>query len=547
MKILFGIVCAVVFAIAPLAIVTAQTMRPCANAFSLSREFLRVLREGRSHTASEMTHTQQVLFTCLDAFQSWDTTFSAYERLPYVSDILERFLRRQYAQLRDVRTFFPYIRQFIRIYPNVVGTEGEKRYIILLQNNMELRPTGGFVGSFVYVVFRDGKLVEFRPEDIYAPDGQLKGYVKPPEAVEKYLYQKGGWKLRDANWDPDFSQAVQTLLWFFDKGGYRNIDGVVAITLTGVQEYMQILGPLYLPDYDKEIDAEGLYAFAQSQTEQGFFPGASNKRDVLGALSRAFTRNIESLTIDQVQRFGHTFLQHLASKDIQIWVKDKDLAELVQTRGWDGTLRTPICRTEKCRKDYLYVVEANVGINKANCCIDRTIAYDVWLNNDMTATSSLRIAYANHNPVTPQPPKFYGGGYNNYMRVLRDPLWKLRTILRDNVPIDFSHIQQEMYGEDKALSSGMLADVGGGESHEFMYMYEHELRYDFSQPQEYVLTIQKQPGLRTNEYSITIFVPQGVRIDHVSSSAYYINQERMLTIHTTIDQDFLLSFTVLRE
>ena len=90
--------------------------------------------------------------------------------------------------------------------------------------------------------------------------------------METYLYQRGGWKLRDANWDPDFPQAVQTLLWFFDKGGYQNIDGVVTVTLSSVQEYINILGPLYLPDYNKYIDAEGLYAFAQNQTEQSFSP-----------------------------------------------------------------------------------------------------------------------------------------------------------------------------------------------------------------------------------------------------------------------------------
>lgn len=544
MKFVLCIIGAVVLAIAPLLVASVQAIAPfsvCKNEIS---RFSQTMKEGGSYTPTETSTLQKTLSSCVKSFRFWDKVASIYLQLPYVEALINHYAPTYVSVLRDARTFSPLIDQMIRVYPTLVGVEGEKRYIILLQNNTELRPTGGFIGSFIYLVFKDGKLTEFHPEDIYVPDGQLKGYVKPPQPVETYLYQKGGWKLRDSNWDPDFPQAVQTMLWFFDKGGYQKIDGVVAITLSSVQEYINILGPLYLPDYDKYIDAESLYAFAQSQTEQGFFPGASNKRDVLGALTRALTRSVSSLTLTQQQEIAHLLLRHLASKDVMVWSKDVDVREILELHQWDGAIRLPLCKTQQCRADYLYPVEANVGINKANCCVDRKITYEVWLNNDTTATSSAFFEYKNNNPVTPQPPKHYGGGYNNFLRVIRDPSWNLVQVQRDEKEVDMKVMLGENDTLSQATSSGMLADVGGGESHTFTYKYLHEKRFDYTKPQEYVLKIQKQPGLNTNEYELVFHIPSNTKLKTVDSSVHYEMIKNTLRVHTLVDHDLQISFTV---
>ncbi len=544
MKFFLAVCVALLFACAPLLFATLRAAQPLRECFLESKRFIQALSEDRTYTQSEVSNVQGKLTTCVREFQTWDQTASAYLRLPYVEKTIQAVFPKQLALLQQARVFSPLINQIIRLYPTIVGVQGEKRYIILLQNDTEIRPTGGFIGSFVYVVFKDGKLSVFQPEDIYVPDGQLKGYVKPPAPVETYLYQKGGWKLRDSNWNPDFPQAVETMLWFFDKGGYQHIDGVVTITLSAVQEYLQILGPLYLPDYDKTVGADELYAFAQSQTEQGFFPGASNKRDVLGALTRSFTRSVKELHSEQYQAIAHLFLNHLASKDIMIWSRDDDVKEFVELHQWDGKIRVPQCSTTRCRVDYLYLVEANVGINKANCCIDRKVVYQVWLNENGTATSSATIAYTNNNPVTPQPPKHYGGGYNNFLRVFRDPLWSLSQVRRDDVLVDASVITGEFDQVSNATSSGMLADVGGGESHTFTYFFQNEKRIDYASPQQYILNIQKQPGIRTHEYEILIHSPATTNITHVDSPTFFESSRNSLRMHPTVDRDLTISFTV---
>ena len=224
---------------------------------------------------------------------------------------------------------FPTIQTLLKIVPSFFGPQ-HKTYLVLLQNTMELRPTGGFLGSFAMLNFDNGVLSSMKVEDIYVPDGQLQSYVKPPKPVEEYLFQKGGWKLRDSNWDPNFPEAAKTIAWFFDKGGYHNVDGVVTVNFSLVQRILQVIGPLYLPDYNQTISAENIYSFTQVNTEKNFFPGATNKESILGGLARALMRRLEELSSKEQLAIAHTMFEALQTKDVMMWMHDPVLQTFIE-------------------------------------------------------------------------------------------------------------------------------------------------------------------------------------------------------------------------
>ncbi|MCX6705358.1 MAG: DUF4012 domain-containing protein, partial [Candidatus Woesebacteria bacterium] len=63
--------------------------------------------------------------------------------------------------------------------PRLLGQDKSKTYLVLFENNMELRPTGGFIGSFGLVTFDGGRLSDLTVNDVYSADGQLNGHVEP--------------------------------------------------------------------------------------------------------------------------------------------------------------------------------------------------------------------------------------------------------------------------------------------------------------------------------------------------------------------------------
>ena len=130
--------------------------------------------------------------------------------------------------LEDARATFTYIDEFLTLYPNLAGYKEAKTYLVLLQNSNELRPTGGFIGSVGVIKFEDGILSDFRIDDVYTLDGQLKGHVDPPLPIRDLLGQEH-WYLRDSNWSPDFKESAIRAAWFYQKEGGESVDGVIAI------------------------------------------------------------------------------------------------------------------------------------------------------------------------------------------------------------------------------------------------------------------------------------------------------------------------------
>ena len=57
--------------------------------------------------------------------------------------------------------------ELVNFTGDLVGREGKKTYLVLLQNNTELRPGGGFIGNYAVIEFENGKFQNVSVDDIY--------------------------------------------------------------------------------------------------------------------------------------------------------------------------------------------------------------------------------------------------------------------------------------------------------------------------------------------------------------------------------------------
>jgi len=286
----------------------------------------------------------------------------------------------------------------------------EKQTItVLFQNNMELRPTGGFIGSYGFLSFEKGRLTDFTVHDVYEADGQLHGHVEPPETLKKYLGESG-WYLRDANWSPDFPTSAQQAAWFLEKEVKREVDGVWAINLNAVQKMLSALGGIYLPDYKEEINGNNLFERAEYYSEVGFFPGSTQKKDFLATLSFAILNEIKKNPSFGV-KMATALQESLEEKDILFYFRDDSLEKKILSLGFGGSLKQATCQEKDCVADYLWLVEANVGANKANFFVKRKLAQRLNIN-DQKLEHTVRVSYEN----TAQSNTWPGGNYKNFLR-----------------------------------------------------------------------------------------------------------------------------------
>src|SRR5260221_856707 len=113
---------------------------------------------------------------------------------------------------------------YAKFFENLINANGFKRYLVMFQNGSELRPTGGFPGTYGVVSFKDGKLETMMVDDVYNLDGQMKENIVPPLQMQHITPT---WGMRDANWYVDFPTSAKNVEAFYKKEAGQAIDGVM--------------------------------------------------------------------------------------------------------------------------------------------------------------------------------------------------------------------------------------------------------------------------------------------------------------------------------
>jgi hypothetical protein len=412
--------------------------------------------------------------------------------------------------LDTARTNISVIEGLLSVYSSAGGFDARRTYLLLLQNSMELRPTGGFIGSIAKVTVHEGIIESLDIQDVYTVDGQLKGHVDPPKAIQELLGQEH-WYLRDSNWNPDFTVSGQTAAWFYEKETGTKVDGVIAISSPFLTDLLKVTGPIDLPDYNDRITAENFFGKSLYYVQHDFFPGSTQKKDFLGNLTSAIlTRVMQDKSVNAVSLFS-AIQAGLDRHDIQMVFTDASLNKLISHQGWSGkgvTQRScQVSSVNTCIGDFMNVVEANVSVNKVNAFITRKRTTEESLDSDGLVTSTASILYEN----TSDEATGGGGNYKNFMRFILPTASSLIDVSIDGKPIPvrsekaktlptapyMEKIEQTTEQDGSQTTSlSVVFDVPPKQIRNFVVRYSHQIpQMQSGQTTLYEFVQPKQPGI----------------------------------------------------
>ncbi|MBI4999237.1 DUF4012 domain-containing protein, partial [Candidatus Gottesmanbacteria bacterium] len=381
------------------------------------------------------------------------------------------------------------IKNIFGVAPWILGLKGKRTYLVLFQNNFELRPGGGFIGSLGFLTFNSGKL-DLKIEDVYTADGQLRGHVEPPKPIRQYLNQIH-WYLRDSNWEPDFPSNAQKAAWFLEKELGIKPDGVIGLDLSLVKKVLAITGPVDLPDYQEKISADNLFLKAQIYSQESFFPGSTQKRDFLGALANALFNKLATDKSFPWLGIAKAVEEATQEKHLAVFFDEPLPQKLMSEQGWGGEIKM---ENGKKIEDYLMIVDANLGVNKVNYFVKREIKKEMEAKDNFLFTKTI-LNYENTSPANVS----FGGVYKNYLRVLIATGATLEKIIIDGEQLDLRMIDQEtIFGK---ISTGFLVEVPPGDKKTIELFYKTPI--DTSSGEfTYQLLVQKQTGTEKDPFSI---------------------------------------------
>lgn len=404
--------------------------------------------------------------------------------LPYVNKYKPPLEEKQ-KSIKQVSSLLNFTKQIFPAVPSIMSVSGEKTYLVLFQNNMELRPTGGFIGSYGLLKMKNGKMQDIKIYDIYDADGQLNGHVDPPEPLRKYLEQPH-WYMRDANFDPDFPASAKQVEWFLQKETGTAVNGVIAVDLTFVKKILDAFGGIYLSDYNETITADNLFLKVQTHVQNGFFPGSTRKKDFLGSLMRQIMFRVTDKQDVKWLQFIQSVKNSLDEKHLLVYFHDTTVQEIVSKSGWTGEIHPVQCvkSTGVCLADYVALNEANLGINKSNGYLSRELTQQVTFEKEQVRRS-IKIVYRNNSPGNVFP----SGAYKAFLRLMLPKSATQTTMRINNMDGQPDAIDTQSFTDKLSLEK--FIEIQPGET------FTLSISYGLPVPAEnysYQLMTQKQPG-----------------------------------------------------
>ncbi|MBI4157925.1 DUF4012 domain-containing protein [Candidatus Woesebacteria bacterium] len=403
-------------------------------------------------------------------------------------------------EIETLRGKILYGKSLIEKLPQVLGKGQPKVYLILFQNNMELRPTGGFIGSFALVSFDGGRLTDVNVLDVYSADGQLKGHVEPPTPIKKYLGE-ANWFLRDSNWDPDFPTSAQRAEWFLEKEIDKKVDGVIALDLEVAKGVLKATGPIILADFNQALDYKNLYENLQNEVESEFFPGSQKKTNLMTGLTREIINRLSNLEEDGYTPVAEELFSALEERHVQIFFNDQDTQESISKLGYSGEFFAPSC-VGNCFSDWYGAVDANVGVTKANYFVNR--AYDLKVTFSAgISKKTLTITYEN----TANPALGVSGRYKTYTRLFVPANSTFEKVKIDNAgSIVEATLEEEL--ETNQKEGGVAIEISPGQTKKLIFSWENKIPEGLAERTEYRFYIRKQAGTIADPISIDILTEE---------------------------------------
>jgi len=364
-----------------------------------------------------------------------------------------------------------------------------KTFLILLQNNMELRPGGGFLGQYAILKIKNGEVISTFVEDANLLDQRIRAKIPAPYPFKRMMRIKK-WKFRDSNFSPDFPTNAEKAEYFYGLArGKKDFDGVIAVNADVLNHILELTGPIQIPGYSTTFTSRDASIKLEDIVEKRYLANpeldSRNRKVILKKMASVIIEKLSSLkNISRLAKFAQ---EELRDKNIMLYFKDSNLQDLVQSVHWDGSV------AQNWGKDYIMLVDANMGALKSDYYIRRSIDYEVDFTQEKPI-ATIKYLYKHTAPYG----NWRTSDYHSYLRLY---------VPKGSNLIERKMVSYPLIDEDFGKTYfGFIVHVLINRETEALIKYELP---DYITPDNYQLLIQKQSGINSIPVTIRLKTADG--------------------------------------
>jgi hypothetical protein len=428
-------------------------------------------------------------------------------------------------------------------FPRLMGATGEgpKSYLVLAQNEDELRPTGGFITAVGTLLLDNGRISDLTFVNSYDLDDWSKPYPAAPWQLQQYM-DTSVLVLRDTSWFTNYPTAALYAETLYSYTNGQTVDGVIAFDQQFLVEMLDAVGPIELAGVSYRVDSSNIISYMRTIKTPFAKDLHSDIDDASGMSKVIFIKEIADALMEKIingevplERLITALLKVLNEHHLLLRIDSPSISNILSRNRWDGAVRPEL-------GDFLMAVDTNVGFNKTNVMVQSNITYDVDLTNPDSPAGSLSIVHTNNAKAVickqagfkPNPPPgeekyLVTDCYWNYLRVYMPGGAQLLDATPQFVPANWMIVKQDVAAHVDILDEeiegvqtfGTLQVVPGSES--LLTNFQVALPASIIQSDAgqfiYHLLVQKQPGTLAVPITIRVHLPTNAIINTTSPGA----------------------------
>ncbi len=441
------------------------------------------------------------------------------------------------------------------LLPELAGLGEERTHLVLLLNNTELRPGGGFIGTFGILKMLNGDITVLETRDSYAIDGlaQTGGsyHQDPPPPLGRYN-ATSNWFFRDANWSPDFAVSAQEALRLYGLElasitpevraaagvSSQTFDGVIGLTPNVIQALLGVTGPITIGS--QTFSSDNVTDKIEYQVEVQYFGEGvpeHQRKEIIADLMNELKTRLFSLSLSDASRLISVFETLIQEKQLVFMSGNQDVEDTLTKVGWGGRVISPT-------GDIQFLVDANLASLKSDPKVSRAMQYEIFKNTSGQYVGRTSIRYTHTGSFDWKTTR-----YRTYTRLyVRDGSELVNvegSMLNDKLnnptgaeaPVDVAN--------DLGLTSfGTFISIEPGESRllTFEYLLAPEV---VSQIQDgtYELTVLKQIGAQNNQLTLDLDFDKNVLSASVPEDSGEWGDD-VYRLNTKVDQDLQIEIVL---
>lgn len=409
--------------------------------------------------------------------------------------------------------------EIVHAVPHLLGIYEPKKFLVLLLNHTELRPGGGFIGTYGEVEFSQGRVTSIFTDDSYNIDNNaIETFnAEPPIQLTQYLNSEK-WYFRDSNWSPDFYRSTQKGLELIEQetGKSNDYNAVIGVNPFAVGRIIDYFGGVA---YDGvHYTSENLVEVLEYKVEREFHEVGTpveNRKDVINHLTQEIIKKVRNLPFNKILDLALILKTSLDQKEIMLYHEDDFVQHLLEQNNYAG-------RINQTSNDFLMVADANLASLKTDEVMNKHISYTLdSLINDF-AEVTVKLRYENTGNFDWKTTR-----YNSYTRML---IPKNAKVIRKSENISLSTTEIE-----NKKSLGFYWTTEPQKTNEIYISYQIPRNLNENNKKSYQLYLQKQSG-NVSTFSIDVKNP-----DMIQSVQHYQDQLE-LGVQYNLEKDAQITF-----